>query len=155
MNSYFFQSLSWLFQLAYFVKCKQRLLELNFYQPYPSSWGEWTLSLLVYVLNKRKIRHFHGYSCSWRQRNIQKIAMHVQSCCFILSSINAYLTFSSPHHQLKLPIIYDTLWSVRNRIFPGQIRSSVVSLFLVRKVENKVSLARTAWWTNRASVARQ
>ena len=33
----FFQSLSWLFQLAYFVKCKQTLLELNFYQPYPSS----------------------------------------------------------------------------------------------------------------------
>ena len=33
----FFQSLSWLFQLAYFVKCKRTLLELNFYQPYPSS----------------------------------------------------------------------------------------------------------------------
>ena len=27
----FFQSLSWLFQLAYFVKCKRTLLELNFY----------------------------------------------------------------------------------------------------------------------------
>ena len=48
----FFQSLSWLFQLAYFVKCKRTLLELNFYQPYPSSW-EWILSLLVYVLDKR------------------------------------------------------------------------------------------------------
>ena len=33
----FFQSLSWLFQLAYFVKCKRTLLKLNFYQPYPSS----------------------------------------------------------------------------------------------------------------------
>ena len=32
----------------------------------------------------------------------------------------AYLTFSSPPH-LKLPIIYDTLWSVRNRIFSVQI----------------------------------
>ena len=32
----------------------------------------------------------------------------------------AYLTFSSPPH-LKLPIIYDTLWSVKNRIFSGQI----------------------------------
>ena len=48
----FFQSLSWLFQLAYFVKCKRTLLELNFYQPYPSSWREWILSLLVYVLHK-------------------------------------------------------------------------------------------------------
>ena len=26
-----------LFQLTYFVKCKRNLLELNFYQPYPSS----------------------------------------------------------------------------------------------------------------------
>ena len=33
----FFQCLSWLFQLTYFVKCKRTLLELNFYQPYPSS----------------------------------------------------------------------------------------------------------------------
>ena len=48
----FFQFLSWLFQLAYFVKCKRTLLELNFYQPYPSSWREWILSLLVYVLHK-------------------------------------------------------------------------------------------------------
>ena len=37
----FFQSLSWLFQLAYFVKSKRTLLELNFYQP----WREWILSL--------------------------------------------------------------------------------------------------------------
>ena len=32
----------------------------------------------------------------------------------------AYLTFSSPPH-LYLPIIYDTLWWVENRIFSGQI----------------------------------
>ena len=48
----FFQSLSWLFQLDYFVKCKRTPLELNFYQPYPRSWREWILSLLVYVLHK-------------------------------------------------------------------------------------------------------
>ena len=60
----------------------------------------------------------------------------------------AFFTFSSPLH-LKLPIIYDTLWSVRNRIFSVQIElllliasetffdSSVVPSFLVRKVENK------------------
>ena len=72
--------------------------------------------------------------------------MHVQSCCFALSSY-CFFTFSSPPH-LKLPIIYDTLWSVRNRIFSVQnelflliasetfFDSSVVPLFLVRKVEN-------------------
>ena len=46
--------------------------------------------------------------------------MQVQSC-FALSGLIAYLIFSSPP-QLKLPIIYDTLWSVRNRIFWGQIQ---------------------------------
>ena len=48
----FFQSLSWLFQLAYFVKCKRTLLEPNFFQPYASSWREWILSLLVCVHRK-------------------------------------------------------------------------------------------------------
>ena len=33
-------------------QCKRTLLELNFFQPYPSSWREWILSLLVYVLHK-------------------------------------------------------------------------------------------------------
>ena len=70
--------------------------------------------------------------------------MHVQSCCY------AFLVFtiSSPPPHLKLPIIYDTLWSFRNRIFSVQnelflliasetfFDSSVVPLFLVRKVEN-------------------
>ena len=67
----FFQFLSWLFQLAFFVKCKQTLdLELTFCQPnYPSSWREWILSLLVYVLHR---------TWNWWQRNVQKSVMHVQ-----------------------------------------------------------------------------
>ena len=36
----FFHSLSWLFQLAYFVKCKRTLLKVNFYPPHPNSWRE-------------------------------------------------------------------------------------------------------------------
>ena len=61
----------------------------------------------------------------------------------------AYLTFSSPPH-LKLPIIYDTLWSVKKKILGANsigpadslrtffsTHRSVVSLFLARKVEGK------------------
>ena len=53
----------------------------------------------------------------------------------------AKLTFSSPPH-LKVPIIYDTLWSVKNRIFSGKIKlllliASQTFLRLFRKVENK------------------
>ena len=66
-----------------------------------------------------------------------------------------FFTFSSPLH-LKLPIIYDTLWSVRNRIFSVQIKlllliasetffdSSVVLSFLVRKAGERVGQL----WTN-------
>ena len=30
---------------------------------------------------KREIRHFHVVVTQWRQRNVQKSVMHVQSCC--------------------------------------------------------------------------
>ena len=31
---------------------------------------------------KREIRHFHVVVVQWRQRNVQKSVIHVQSCCF-------------------------------------------------------------------------
>ena len=39
-------------------------------------------SSLVYVLQKREIRHFHVVVEQQQQRNVQKSVMHVQSCCF-------------------------------------------------------------------------
>ena len=42
------------------------------------------------------------------------VALHCQAI--------AYLTLSSPPNLKLKPIIYDTLWSVKNRIFSGQIR---------------------------------
>ena len=70
----FFQSLSWLFQLAYFVKSKRTLLELNFYQP----WREWILSL--------RTRGIFTDSRAFDAKKLQKSLMHVQSFCFALSS---------------------------------------------------------------------
>ena len=105
---------------------------------------------------KRETRHFHVVALQWRQRNVQQSVMHVQRCFFALSVqlLRFLISCPVPPH-LKL-ITYDTLWSVRNRIFSVQIelllliesgtffKSSVVPSFLVRK----------AWWTNRATVAR-
>ena len=64
----------------------------------------------------------------------------------------AYLTFSSPPH-LKLPIINDTLWSVKNRIFSGRIQLLLLIasqtffrligssfVLVIREVENKCFL---------------
>ena len=58
----FFQSLSWLFQHAYFVKCNRTPLELNSYQTYPSSERERKFFhyCLFTSIKKREIRHFHG-----------------------------------------------------------------------------------------------
>ena len=61
----FFQFVSWLFQFAYFVKCKRTPLKLNFYQSYPRGL------IQVYEENEfchclftsfttHEIRHFHG-----------------------------------------------------------------------------------------------
>ena len=66
----FFQSLSWLFQLTYSVKCKRTLLELNFYQPYPSSWRERKFCHCLFMsFTKHENRYFHVVVVQWRQRN--------------------------------------------------------------------------------------
>ena len=67
----------------------------------------------------------------------------------------AFFTFSSPLH-LKLPIIYDTLWSVRNRIFSVQIELLllIASETFVDSLVVPSLLVRKAWWTNRATVGR-
>ena len=38
---------------------------------------------------KREIRHFHVVVVEWRQRNVQKSELHVQSCC--LTNLNLLL----------------------------------------------------------------
>ena len=111
------------------------------------------LSLLVYVLHKT-----WNYAVPRGSRAVtaKKYTKAWCTCKVVVLPCQAitFFTFSSPLH-LKLPIIYDTLWSVRNIIFSVQIElllliasetffgSSVVPSFLVRK----------AWWTNRATVA--
>ena len=100
-------------------------------------------------------RYFHVVVVQWRKRNVQKAWCTCNVVVFPCQALVPFFNFSSPPH-LKLRTIYDTFWSVRNRIFSAQIElplliasktffdSSVVPSFLVRK----------AWWTNRATVAR-
>ena len=57
-----------------------------------------------------------------------------------------YLTFSSPPH-LKLPIIYDTLWSVRNRIFSVQIELLLL-IASETSFDSSVERTRQLWWDN-------
>ena len=103
----FFQSLSWLFQLAYFVKCKRTILE---FRKRKKIW-----SLLVYVLHKTWIRYFQLVVLQWRQRNVQDRVINANTELLLcLFNPLLLLTFSlplpspspspSPSWHLKLPI---------------------------------------------------
>ena len=53
---------------------------------------------------KREIRYFHVAVVQWRQRNVHKSVMHVQSCCFAHLKLFP-LSLPSPSPLLKLPIV--------------------------------------------------
>ena len=79
----FFQALSQLFQLASNVKCGWNFLEMNSWRPHPSLEREKKILCRVFTSSiKRAIRKFHVLAVQWRQRNVPKSVMQVQSCCF-------------------------------------------------------------------------
>ena len=83
----FFQFYTDYSNFIYFVKCKRTLFEQNSYQPYSSSERERKFRRRLFTSSiKREIRNFHVVVVQWRQRNVQKSVMHVQSCCFAFST---------------------------------------------------------------------
>ena len=99
-------TLSRLFYLVQFVKSWQFYLELNSKRLHRSSEKEESRCLVYTSSTKRSIRHFHVVVVQWRQRNVQKSVMHVQSCCF--ANRNLLLSFmpfslTSPSSLLKRP----------------------------------------------------
>ena len=98
---------------------------------------------------KREIRHFHDVVQLTATKCTKKRYARAK-LLFCLIKLLLIWTFSSPPH-VKLPIIYNTLWSVKNRIFSRQIElllliashtlfrligSSFLSSLFFRKVEN-------------------
>ena len=85
----FIQSSSRQFQLTYFVKCRRTLLELNSWKTISEFRMRKKISSRLFTSSiKREIRHFLVVVVQWRQRNVQKSMMHVQSCCF--ANLNYY-----------------------------------------------------------------
>ena len=79
----FIQSSSQQFQLTYFVKFRRTLLGVEFLKSISKSKRERKFRSSLFTSSiKREIRHFHAVFVLWRQRNVQKSVMHVQSCCF-------------------------------------------------------------------------
>ena len=60
---------------------------------------------------KREIRHFLVVVVQWRQRNVQKSVMHVQSCCF--ANLNLLFFWSSRCRRRRR--ILRSLFSSRKR----------------------------------------
>ena len=76
------QTLSRLFHLVQLVKCWQMFLEVNSKGLYRSPGKEKQSRWLVSTSSiKREIRHFYVLVVLWRQRNVPKSVMHMQSCC--------------------------------------------------------------------------
>ena len=70
-----------LFQFTENVKCRRISLELIFWGPDSSLERERKIRRRLFALSiKPEIRHFHVVVVQWRQRNLQKSVMHVQSC---------------------------------------------------------------------------
>ena len=90
-------TLVWLSQHALFVWCKRALLELKSWEKYPSSKRERENRLSLFTISiQRETRHFHVLVAQWRQRNVQKNVIHVQTCYFadlrLCSISNSFLT---------------------------------------------------------------
>ena len=83
MNSRFFQTLSRLFQFTENVKCERISLELISGGPDSRLEREKKIRRRLFTFSiNRESRHFRVVVVQWRQRNVQKSVMHVQSCCF-------------------------------------------------------------------------
>ena len=77
------QTFSRLFHLVQFVQCWQISLEFNSKALLQRTGKEKESRCLLFTsCLKHEIRHFHVVVVPWRQRNVQKSVLHVQSCCF-------------------------------------------------------------------------
>ena len=55
-------------------------------------------SLLVYVLHKREIRHFHVVVVQKRERNVQKSVMHVRSSLKFIRLLRVVFSSQQPSY---------------------------------------------------------
>ena len=79
----FFKTLSRLFQIAENIKYRRISLELISWGPHSSFKRERKIRYRLFTSSiKREIRDFHAVVVQWRQRNVQKSVLHVQSSCF-------------------------------------------------------------------------
>ena len=119
------KTLSRLFHLVPFIKCWQFSLELNSKRLYLSSGKEIESRCLVFSASeKREIRQFHVVVVHWRQRNVQKSMMHVQSCC--LANLNQLLFCRSRWRRRRRCLSFLISYTKRLQFFVTNLSRFVV-----------------------------
>ena len=119
------KTLSRLFHLVPFIKCWQFSLELNSKRLSLSSGKEIESRCLVFSASeKREIRQFHVVVVHWRQRNVQKSMMHVQSCC--LANLNQLLFCRSRWRRRRRCLSFLILYTKRLQFFVTNLSRFVV-----------------------------
>ena len=99
------QTLSCLFDLVQFVRCRWIFVEFCSKGLYQSSEKEKGGRCLVFTFaTKSEIRQFHVVVVQQHSRNVQKRVMHMQSCCFANLSLLFFCPLLLPLSLLKLPI---------------------------------------------------
>ena len=131
------ETLSRLFHLVSFVKCWQFSRELNSKRLYLSLGKEKESRSLVFTVftssEKREIRQFHVVIVHWRQRNVQKSMMHVQSCC--LANLNQLLFCRSRWRRRRRYLSFLISYTKRLQFFVTNL-----SRFVVGSVHSKKSI---------------
>ena len=86
--------------LSSFRLWKGNLAECHYNLKYP-----FTRNRVAFTSStQHKIRHFHVVVVQWRQRNVQKRVMHVQSCCFAYINLLLFCVLLDVALFVKFPI---------------------------------------------------
>ena len=114
--------------------CRWNFLEMNSWRPHPSLERERKILRCVFTSSvKRAIRKFNVLVVQWRQRNVPKRVMHVQSCCLGHKTYCFFDVFVAiAVALLKLPTIpkKNTLLFVENTCRHGIYLFVVLFVFL-------------------------
>ena len=90
--------------------------------------------LLFKSPTKREIRQFHVEVVQWKQRNVQRSVLHVQSCCFV--NLNLLLFWRSHCRRRCL----SSLWAARQSSYTWQNRTSHATPVTAHKLQVFMSL---------------
>ena len=124
------QSSTRLSHLLQFVRCWQISLEFNSKALLQRTGKEKESCCLLFTSSsKRGMRHFHVVVVPWRQRNVQKNVMHVQSCYFADPNL---LLLCCSQCRRRLRCLSSLFWELhRLSIFcPSHSRSFIIFFWL-------------------------